>query len=484
MFNASPASHGAAMTYRLDAAPGDWAALHAQAYTVWHRLTHAQAGRRRVGHAQLCLSTAWRSAGDAKVRLQRLAEFFAISGAKVEVIFVASPVPAELRLRWLAWHAPPLVSNLSAQPTGPSPVVPSPLPLNPMLGLNTMKLPAFFSKSASAAASEASAHEPQLSPQPQPPERRSGTQLPLALSQVAEHIARQEVHDLLELGMNGRYRLFTLSFWVSAANQPALRNLMEINQRDPSAARQVVKAAFAKTNSAALLDTSRLALVFTPGDNLPRDAAEVLIVCGRDTVALPYTYSGEIELPSEVVQSTPGATAHPRPAEGATGAQPSPAPLCLWLQAAQPAMARRWLITKNSTVGADPVCDVEVEWTRVSGQHLLIQPNAQGDWTVVDEKSTNGSLLLDAEGHATPGNPPEAPLIKGKITPLPRAGYLRLGGGPTDPLLHFAQLGSVRQNVASAAPPSARSRRVTELGPVVGVFSGSSNVSGVQKINL
>lgn len=334
-----------------------------------------------------------------------------------------------------------------------------------------MKLRNIFTKPATANTSApAPAPEPQLALQPIAPTRRSGTQLPLALSQMAEHVARQEVFDLQELGMDGRYRLFTLNFWVSAANQPALRNIMEINQRDPGAARQVVQAAFAKSSSAALLDTSRLALVFTPGDNLPRDAAEVVIVCGRDTVALPFSYSGEIELPN-VGAEGPAVTSgslHTAPSSRQPTAAPSPAPLCLWLQIANQTMAQRWLMTQSSAVGADPACDIRVDWSRVSGQHLTLQPDAQGGWTVCDEKSTNGTLCLDAEHSASPGNPPEAPLIKGKAVALPRAGCLRLGAGPGDPLLHFAQLGRAPVAAPAAAPVRAPSRRVTELGPVVG----------------
>lgn len=331
-----------------------------------------------------------------------------------------------------------------------------------------MKLPNFFNKTA-AVASPNPAAEPQLAPQPMAPARRSGTQLPLALSQMAEHIARQEVHDLLELGMNGRYSLCTLSFWVSAANQPALRNLMEINQRDPGVARQVVQAAFAKSSSAALLDTTRLALVFTPGDNLPRDAAEVLIVCGRDTVALPYTYSGEIELPKggEAGAALAGTSAAAT-STGQASLTQAPAPVCLWLQTAQQPVVQRWLITQACTVGADPSSDIRVDWSRVSGLHLTLQPDAQGGWTVCDDKSKNGTLCLDAEHVATPGNPPEAPLIKGKTAALPRAGCLRLGADPSDPLLHFAQLGRALVDRTVVAPVRAPSRRVTELGPVIG----------------
>lgn len=448
----------------LAAAPGDWTALVRAVRATWHDAIHIRAGRQRVAHAQLRLSVAWRGQAAAELRgvtLQALALHLAASGAKVEVLLVAGHASAELRLRWVAWHAPPLASVLTECPT--------PTPTSRSATTNpencTMKFP-FFAKTTPSADGTAAA-EPRLAPQALARTHSNGAQLPLALAQVAEHIARHEVHDLLELGMSGRYRLFTLNFWVSAANQPALRNLMEINQRDPRAAKRVVEAAFAKGRSAALLDTSRLVLVFTPGDALPRDAAEVLIVSGRDTVTLAYSYQGEIDLPAP----GPVAEAPSVPANAASDASgavlpASAPPLCLWLQTAQQPVPRRWLVRGPTQVGADDSCDVVVDWSRVSGQHLRLLPLPTGGWQVQDD-SRNGTLCLDAEHTPTAGNPPERPLPKGQPCPLPRAGGLRLGGGPQDPLLHFAQ---IADPVAAPAPVAARSappRRMTELGPVM-----------------
>ncbi|MDZ7812189.1 MAG: FHA domain-containing protein [Ideonella sp.] len=478
-------------THPLQAATGHWADLQAALYSEWHALTHARAGRQRVAHAQLCLGQAWfgtphpaaAPAPNHEPRLRTLAQFMADAGAKVEVLRVVSPHTAELRLRWVAWHAPPQASFIAQTlpPPGPTPdTTPhsSPTPT----GDSLMKFP-FFSKtepSPAPHAGPAQAQEPSLTPQPLGATRAPGAQLTQALSQLADHIARQEVQDLIELGMHSRYRLHSLNFWVSAANQPALRKLMDINQREPAAAKRLVEAAFAKSGQAALLDISRLSLVFTPGDNLPRDAAEVLIVSGRDTVSLPYSYSGEIELPP-VATSSPLGAADPRrstdlnagsaataapPAPDAAAPVPAPVPpLCLWLHTTGQSTPRRWLVHAGVEVGALPDCAVQVDWSRVSGQHLSLQPDEQGRWQVQDH-SSNGTLCLDAEQPPSPGNPPERPLPKGQTLPLPRAGSLRLGASPQDPLLHFAQLAAPQSAAVAAEPPRpASSRRATDLGP-------------------
>jgi hypothetical protein len=432
-----------------------------------------QAGRSRVALAQLCLAPAWRDSNAAsklRVSLRRIADHLARGGAKVDVLIVADApgAAAELRLRWVAWHAPPLASFIG--PETAAPVIDHPY----TTGESTMKLPfSFLNKSAHTPDAQQEPQLPALAPQAVPTQRRQGAQLPLALAQIAEHIAHTEVHDLQELGMQAAYRLSILTFWVSAANQPALRNLMEINQRDPGAARRVLQAAFAKTRGAAQLDTRRLALAFTPGDNLPRDAAEVLIVCGRDTVALPYSYEGEIDLlPGN--SADPGAVHAPpsRPPSSAVTPQEGSrevTPLCLWLHTAGRATPQRWFLRQAAQVGADGAqCEVVVDWSRVSGQHLRLTPSPQGGWQVQDD-SRNGTLCLDAEHAPSLGNPPERPLPKGQPTTLPRAGSLRLGVGADDPLLHYAQLGlppSV-DAAAAVAAPAAPSRRVTELGPAM-----------------
>jgi hypothetical protein len=448
----------------LELAVGDWASLPTVVHEQWHELTHARAGRQRPAHVQLCLTTDWRcffTGAQPPACVHALAEHLAQGGTKVEVLIVASGHPAELRVRWVSWHDPPTASLLPPWP--PSLCV---TPPSSHSGDSVMSLFNFFNKTTQAKDYSLEPHMPKLDPQPLASQRHGGAQLPLALSQMAEHIVRQEVHDLLELGMKARYRLTTLSFHVSAANQPALRNLMEVNQRNPAAARQVVHNAFAKSASAALLDTRRLALLFTPGEQLPRDAAEVLVVCGRDTVALPYTYSGEIELPNEADSLAPSDARGAAALHQGPGAAAVASVLYLWLQTAEQPVAKRWRIAQSSTVGAARECDIQVDWPRVSGQHLVLAPDAQGLWTVRDDKSTNGSLCLDAEHASGPGNPAEMPLLKAQTHRLPRAGCLRLGSEPADPLLHFAQLETTHTRTVPA--PSARaSRRVTDPGPAI-----------------
>lgn len=437
----------------LEVRPGAWDALLAATYSEWHVLTHAQAGRHCVDHVQLCLALAWRtpSAQEERARVEPLVSFLASSGSKVEVLFVASTVSAELRLRWVQWHAPPMASELSSS-IHPAVQFQSPGAFAMSFFSN------LFKKSAPVATPQ---HEPQLTTQPSEPVR--GMQLPLALSQIADWIAQYELHDFRQLGMTtARYRVLTLNFSVSAANLQVLQKLMDLNMRDPAAASSVVRAGFARSRSVDLLETTHMGLVFTPDTDLPQDAAEVLVVAGRDTVRLPYTYEGEIDLKKGGAAGGGGTAAAPAASAAATAS--IPAPLCVWLQMADQPVASRWLITQASVVGADSGCDIPVDWNRTSSRHLRLEPDAQGRWTVVDH-STNGTLLLDAETAPTPGNPPERPLSKDKAENLPRAGFLRLGAGANDPLLHFAQL-PTQDAIAHVASPLP-ARRVTKTGEVV-----------------
>ena len=207
-----------------------------------------------------------------------------------------------------------------------------------------MKVPflsQLFDPKPAAAPSPGVPDEPSLQPLGVRARPGAGRQLAQAFAQIADQIAAQEVRDLLDLDTVGcRYQLWTLTFWVTAANQPALRSLVDVNQRDPGVAKALIERNFSKSDNARLLNTLRLKLDFQRGDSLPLDASEVLVVCGRDSVVLPFSYSGQIELGDASLAPRPaGAPQHPTPGT-APGAQtpagaaasasptPRPAPCC------------------------------------------------------------------------------------------------------------------------------------------------------------
>ena len=317
-----------------------------------------------------------------------------------------------------------------------------------------MKLPnlrQFFTPDPAAAAT--ALDEPRLEPTGQRAAPGPGKQLRLALQQIAEQIDEQEVRQLLDT-VDCRYQLWELTLYLTPGNQPALRGLMEVNQRNPAIARDVVERAFAEASGAGRLNTVRLKLDFKRGDSLPRDASEVLVVCGRDNVTLPFSYTGQIELGQPV-----GAAAAPRsaPAGPAAPATGSPTELLLWGQvpnaAGQPVLQRWRFASGPVPVGAADDAAVRVNHHHVSGEHLVLAQDAQGRWTVED-RSRNGSALLDVLAHDS-----ERPLAARLPQVLPPAGALRLGPLPDDPLLSFHQV----LPVAEAPVASDSRRRVTQL---------------------
>ena len=455
-----------ASTHALPVAAHDWPGLAAAVLSTWHAQLHRRAGLQRVQQARLCLGAAWAQAGRHDSRLQALAQRLARDGAAVEVLVLPGLAQAELRLGWAPWHAPPAAApgQAACQPRHANPQASNQKPPN-RTGEPAMKVPFFtqiFGQAASPAAARAGLpEEPSLQPLGVQHPPRHGQALSRALAQIADQIAALEVRDLLELDTEGcRFQLWTLTFWLTAANQPALRSLVDVNLRDASVAKALVERGFSKGEGARLLNTLRLKLEFKRGDSLPRDASEVLIACGRDSVTLPFSYTGQIELGGgAAAASQPLAPAGQPARPGAPQGQAAGASLLLWAQLPATAALQRWRFAAGPVaVGAADGAAVAVNHHHVSGEHLLITQDASGQWQVED-RSRNGSSLFDATQDAA-----ERPLPTRQPQPLPAAGALRLGPLPDDPLLSFQLIlpAVLRPAVADSAS-TVPQRRVTQL---------------------
>ena len=463
-----------ASTHLLPVAANDWPGLAAATLSTWHAELHRQAGLRRIQQARLCLGAGWAQAGRHDSRLQALALRLARDGAAVEVLVLPGLAQAELRLGWAPWHAPPVAApgRPAAQARHAHHPSANQKSLN-RTGEPAMKVP-FFNKMFGHAASPAAdqAHpaglhdEPSLQPLGVQNPPRHGQALSRALAQIADQIAALEVRDLLELDTEGcRFQLWTLTFWLTAANQPALRSLVDVNQRDSGVAKALVERGFSKGEGARLLNTLRLKLDFKRGDSLPRDASEVLIACGRDSVTLPFSYTGQIELGGAAAASQPLAAAAGQPArpgapQGPGQGQAGGASLLLWAQLPGMATLQRWRFAAGPVVvGAAEGAALAVNHHHVSGEHLLLSQDAAGGWQVED-RSRNGASLFDA----TTLDAAERPLPTRQPQTLPAAGALRLGPLPDDPLLSFQIiLPAVQRPAVPDGAGLAPQRRVTQL---------------------
>ena len=333
----------------------------------------------------------------------------------------------------------------------------------------------------------------------------AGAQLSSALTEVAEQIADREVRELRELqdSMDCRFQIWTLTFHVSIDNEAALRNLMALGQRDDGVAKTLVERAFAKTDSARWLNTLRMKIEFKRGDhfahnsqhNAAHEPSEVLMVCGRDSVPLPFSYTGQIEVVPAAAIANPPMQATADRCVSASAAVPGSAPslplpaslpaslptsllttgpadeLLLWAQLPGQRQLQRWSFKAGTVqIGAAEDATLCVNQHHVSGEHLQLTCDEHGHWQVMD-RSRNGSNLLDASADAAA----ETPLPTRVPRPLPRAGALRLGPLPDDPLLHF--------HITPAAPPAAAAaahgsggaagprRRVTQLADATTVVA-------------
>ena len=458
-----------ASTHPLPVAANDWPGLAAATLSTWHAQLHRQAGLQRIQQARLCLGAAWAQAGRHDSRLQALAQRLARDGAAVQVLVLPGLAQAELRLGWAPWHAPPTaapIAPLGQATSNPRHAKHQPATHKPLIptGEPAMKVPfltqLFGQPTRPAAAQAGLPEEPSLQPLGVHNPPRQGQALSRALAQIADQIAALEVRDLLELDTEGcRFQLWTLTFWITAANQPALRSLVDVNQRDASVAKALVERGFSKGEGARLLNTLRLKLEFKRGDSLPRDASEVLIACGRDSVTLPFSYTGQIEL-GAAASAGPALAAAGRPATpGAPQGQVAGASLLLWAQLPGQAGLQRWRFAAGPVaVGAADGAAVAVNHHHVSGEHLLLSQDASGQWQVED-RSRNGSSLFDATLDEA-----ERPLPTRQPQPLPAAGALRLGPLPDDPLLSFQIQQPALQRPAMADSTAAGpQRRVTQL---------------------
>ncbi|MEK8026771.1 FHA domain-containing protein [Pseudaquabacterium rugosum] len=469
-----PHLDNATTRHPLPANPTRWPALHLAVLQVWHEHTSRRAGLQRAATAELRLGPAWADIARASPDPQRLARRLAADGADVQVLVIPDLQQPELHIGWAPWHAPP--RSLSPSPNAAHPTAtadtattglhatPPRHPHHPDPSTPTMKLPnlrQLFTPEPTATA--APLPEPRLEPSGQRAAPSAAQQLTQALQQIAEQIDEQELRMLLDT-VDCRYQLWELTLYLTPGNQAPLRGLMAAHQQNPAIARQIVERAFAGTPCAGRLNTLRLKLDFKRGDSLPREASEVLVVCGRDNVSLPYTYTGQLELG----QAAPAPSAAPPLSATGTGTA-SPAPLTagpqgtpellLWGQvpgAAGTPAVRRWRLSNGpATVGAADEATVQANHRHVSGEHLVLALDEQGQWTVED-RSRNGSALLDAlAGDA------EKPLPSRQPQRLPAAGWLRLGPLPDDPVLNFHLVLSP----AAAAPATAGGsrRRVTQL---------------------
>lgn len=481
-----------------DPAPdADWATLCAELRQRWHVQVHAQAGRWRVHKAELFLGRAWASLLPPAQQGQPAAELPAalrelIGQLQTDVVqrVVLANQPhlsgAELHLHWLPWQAAAPSPPAAARSLPPvSSLVPSPpVSSTPVSGVSDMSLFSRF-RPAAAQNERPAAVEPALNPKPvAPPPAPARQQLPHALGQVAQHILAQEraMLDNLEC----RYAVRVLTFWVNTDSQLALRSLMDLNQKNPAMAREFVQTSFAKhcPDAQKLLNTAHLRLEFQPGDALPRETTQVLLVVGQATVSLPFSYEGEIDL-----GTTPQPSAQP-PAVGATpshrstqltgqapeAAKPAAAAaapasgqravLVLWAQWPNTATLHRWRFDPAELggataiwLGADPSTDPgngtpalpqhtlqTPDLSHISSRHLkLVPPTHAGEgWQVVDT-SSNGSALFNPHDDAG-----ERSLTKHQAQPLPKSGALRLAPpSPSPVLLHFSQ---TLPRPAAAAP--------------------------------
>lgn len=352
--------------------------------------------------------------------------------------------------------------------------------------------PNWFSRAFAAQDDRAPAAEPTLEAKPLPTSK--GLSLPQALGQVAQHILAQE-RDMLD-NLECRYAVRVITFWVNTDNQPALRSLIELNQKNPAMAGQFVQKEFAKycTDAPKLLNTAQLRLEFKRDENLPRGQTEVLLVVGRETMSLPFAYTGEIDLGNTTPSTPPpaaGAMPSPRSTQMA-GAAASPgampgqrAVLVLWAQWPHSATLQRWRLDPAELdgataiwLGADPSADPSADpghgtpavlpqhtlttpdLSHISARHLKLVPPAHAGegWQAVDT-STNGSTLFSPHDDAG-----ERSLVKHQTQPLPKSGALRLApASPSPLLLHFSQ---TLPRPAAAAPsvvPMRPVRRKTEM---------------------
>ncbi len=454
--------------HALPLQPGDWLALIAAVLQVWHQQTHMKAGQQSITTAQLRLAPAWVIAGHQPPALRRLAQRLAADGAQVQVLVIAGLRWPELRLGWSPWHAPP------PQPHPPQPSSPARQPSHPS-GALTMKLPNLRQLFTPDASPPPSAHdEPKLEAVGQRAQPGPGKQLLLALQHIAEQIDEQEVRHLLDT-VDCRYQLWELAFYLTPGNQPALRGLMEVHQKNKLVAHAIVEREFAKASSAGRLNTVRLSLTFKRGDSLPRDVSEVLVVCGRDNVTLPFSFTGQLELGEPVGNAGLPTGAHPasHPAApkvaAATDARAA-TELMLWGQlpnAAGQLTLQRWRFSKGRVqVGAADDAQVCVNHHHVSGEHLELAQDAQGQWTVED-RSRNGSALFDVFAQTS-----ERPLPARAPQALPAAGVLRLGPLPDHPLLNFHLVQPTVPAAEAMAIGSILKRRATQL---VGSFEAAAS---------
>ena len=466
-----------ASTHPLLVAAQDWPGLAAATLSTWHAELHRRAGLQRVQQARLCLGAAWALAGRHNRRLQALALRLARDGAAVQVLVLPGLAQPELRLGWAPWHAPPTQATNHPPPRQEPPN---------RTGAPAMKVPFFtqmFGQPASPVTAQPGLHdEPSLLPLGVQNPPRQGPALSRALAQIADQIAALEVRDLLELDTEGcRFQLWTLTFWLTAANQPALRSLVDVNQRDASVAKALVERGFRKGEGARLLNTLRLKLEFKRGDSLPRDASEVLIACGRDSVTLPFSYTGQIELGAAAAASPPPTAAGRPAAPGALQAQAAGASLLLWAQLPGQSALQSWRfpagpVAVGAADGAADGASITVNHHHVSGEHLLLSQDASGHWQVED-RSRNGSSLFDATLDTA-----ERPLPTRQPQALPAAGALRLGPLPDDPLLSFQIIQPAVQRPAAAdSAGAAPQRRVTQLaaGASTAVAQPARRVTGL-----
>lgn len=431
-------------TVFLRSNPPDWAALAAEVQAAWHTQAHLQAGRWRLTQVQLRLGAPWPvRAGRLAPALAAVLRQVAASGASVQVLQMPGQAQPQLGLGWAPWHAPPL-QDLPAQPAMP--------PYH--FGDLTMKLRDLFTQRQPD--TSATADEPSLQPQGVRAPLQRQQQLSQALARIGETIAEQEVQELRDTVPECRYRLHTLTLWVTAANAPALRGLMDLAQRNPAVAQQHLDKCFARGTAARLLDTTRTRLDFQRSDSLPPDAGEVLLVQGRAPVPVPFSYTGEVVLgdadkpgvPSSAA-AAPASAPAARPGAATAAAGPE---LLIWAQPAAGGTLCQWRFAGCSvSVGAADDAMLRIDQPHVSGRHLELRPGPGGQWWVED-LSRNGTRLFDAAAGA---NPAEQPLPPRQAVVLPQQGALRLGPLPADPLLHF-----VLRNPDPPAPlPDAWPRR-------------------------
>lgn len=441
--------------HRLPVSAPRWRALAQAVQTVGQQQMQLRAGRQRLVGLRLSLDRDWAAARDtphtdhAPLASLRAHLLNLATTAPLEVLIEPGVGTPRLQLAWCPWHAPPV-----RRPASPS------APNTPTTGETTMNLSPLSRWFHTPRSPASSPSEPALQPQAQRAAAPAGQALAQALAHIAEQIHAREL-QALEDTVQCRYQLWTLRLYLTPANLPALRTLMEAHQRSPQVARAIVDKGLARSPAACHLNTLRLKLEFRRDDSLPREASEVLLALGRESVALPFDYEGQLEL-GELLGAAPPA-APQAPGLGPTEPSPGVAPaLLLWavLSGAQgEPRLQRWRLDPAAGpawVGASDTAQVRIDQRHISGEHLRLAPDAQGRWTVEDA-SRNGSNLFDPQASAD-----EQPLPARQPRPLPAAGALRLGPLPGHPLLHFALQASERAPVPAAPAPAGRGR-ATEL---------------------